>query len=457
MGLADDAADEVAVDLEVVEGQALEVVEGAESRAEVVQREPAAAGAQPVGEGLGLLDVGDRRRLRQLEDQTRGIDAGVRQRALDERGDPGIADRLAREVDVEHEPAARARVLGDQLDRLARDPAVDLLDQAEALGDVEERARRERLAALLGPEPQQQLVLADLVLPQVEDRLAVEEQAILFERRADRSASASRADTCSRRPRPGSYSATRFRPACLASYIARSAKASTSAAREAVEQGDPDAGRDMDRLVAEHRDLPAQGLDDPVGHDLRLVGVRLGKEHGELVSAHPRQDVRLAHAMPQRPGDALEEIVARLVAEGVVDVLEIVQIDHEHRALGAVARHPLGLPGQLLLEAAPVEETGQEIVIDQVLEAFRQLLPLRDVLNLGDDIERPCPDRRGRATRSAAPRGNGPRRGGSASRPGSWESGRRGAPAGSPRRDRRRRDASWPEASSPSARPGCAR
>ena len=94
----------------------------------------------------------------------------------------------------------------------------------------------------------------------------------------------------------------------------------------------------MDRLVAEHCDLLAQGLDDSIGHDLCLVGIRLRKQHGELVSAHPRQDVRLAHAMPERPGDALEEIIARLVAEGVVDVLEVVQIDHEHRALGAIAR-----------------------------------------------------------------------------------------------------------------------
>ena len=91
--------------------------------------------------------------------------------------------------------------------------------------------------------------------------------------------------------------------------------------------------------------------------------------------------------MPQRARHALEEVVARLVAEGVVDVLEVVQVDHEHGARGAVARHPLGLPGQLLLETPPVEEPGQEIVIDQVLEALRQLLALGDVLDLRDDIE----------------------------------------------------------------------
>jgi hypothetical protein len=84
---------------------------------------------------------------------------------------------------------------------------------------------------------------------------------------------------------------------------------------------------------------------------------------------------------------ALEKVVARHVAEGVVDLLEVVQVDHQHRARGAVARHPLGLPGRLLLETAPVGEPGQEVVVDEVLEALRQLPPLGDVLDLGDDVE----------------------------------------------------------------------
>jgi len=85
---------------------------------------------------------------------------------------------------------------------------------------------------------------------------------------------------------------------------------------------------------------------------------------------------------PHRGRHALEKVVARLVAEGVVDVLEVVQIDHQHGAGGAVARHPLGLPGQLLVEMAPVGEPGQEVVIDKEPEALRQLLSLGDALNL---------------------------------------------------------------------------
>jgi len=69
------------------------------------------------------------------------------QRGLGERGHLGIADRLAREVDVQHEPSPRPLVLGDQGDRLACDPAIDGLNQSGALGDIEEGAGQERLAA----------------------------------------------------------------------------------------------------------------------------------------------------------------------------------------------------------------------------------------------------------------------------------------------------------------------
>src|SRR4249919_423286 len=85
---------------------------------------------------------------------------------------------------MEHELDPRASMLGNQRDCLARDPAVDGLDQAGPLGTVEKGAGRERLTLLL-LEPQQQLVLADLIRAEVEDGLTVGDQAIFFERLTD--------------------------------------------------------------------------------------------------------------------------------------------------------------------------------------------------------------------------------------------------------------------------------
>jgi hypothetical protein len=162
---------------------------------------------------------------------------------------------------------------------------------------------------------------------------------------------------------------------------------------QAVEGGDSHAGGDVDAAVPEHRHLPAHRLHDAVGHDLRLTGIRLGEEHGELVPPHARQDVGLPFAMAQGTGNGAEEVVARLVAEGVVDVLEVVQIDHEDGAIGSVPQHALGFAGDLLLEPLPVEETGEEVVVDEVLQTCRQPLALGDVLDLGEEVGRsaaPC-------------------------------------------------------------------
>ena len=56
-------------------------------------------------------------------------------------------------------------------------------------------------------------------------------------------------------------------------------------------------------------------------------------QHDELVAAQARDRVALAQVMPQAPRDVLQQPVARLVAEAVVDVLEAVEVDEEQREL----------------------------------------------------------------------------------------------------------------------------
>ena len=157
MTLRGERADEVAVDLEVVERQVLQVVEGGEAGAEVVEREAAAEPGQALREGAGLLHVGDRGGLGDLEHEAARIDAGERDLALHELRDRQVAHRLARDVDLEAHV-----VLGEQVDRLARHPLVDLLDQAEALRGVDEGGGHDDLA-VVADHAQQQLVLGDRV------------------------------------------------------------------------------------------------------------------------------------------------------------------------------------------------------------------------------------------------------------------------------------------------------
>src|SRR5687767_14053259 len=93
--------DEVAVDLQVVEGEVFQVVEGAEARAEVVEREAAAELLDALGEPARRLEVGDRGRLAHLDDEAAGIDTGLRQRARQGGWQLLAGDRLARDVDLE--------------------------------------------------------------------------------------------------------------------------------------------------------------------------------------------------------------------------------------------------------------------------------------------------------------------------------------------------------------------
>src|SRR5581483_2355372 len=75
---------------------------------------------------------------------------------------------------------------------------------------------------------------------------------------------------------------------------------------------------------------------------------------------------------------------ARAVAEAVVDVLEVVEVEQEHRAAVPVARSA-GHPGRdLLREASPVEQPGQGVVVGQLAQARLAALALGDVAEAPD-------------------------------------------------------------------------
>ena len=52
-------------------------------------------------------------------------------------------------------------------------------------------------------------------------------------------------------------------------------------------------------------------------------------QDGELVAAEPRDRVRRPHGFAQPGGDLLQHLVARGVAEAVVDGLEIVEVEED--------------------------------------------------------------------------------------------------------------------------------
>ena len=77
-----------------------------------------------------------------------------------------------------------------------------------------------------------------------------------------------------------------------------------------------------------------------------------------------RKAKSLARIVPsQQRGDGLQRAVARRVAVGVVDALEVVEVAEGQDEAPAVAQGALDLGAQLAHEGAPVEQPGERVAI----------------------------------------------------------------------------------------------
>jgi hypothetical protein len=94
-----------------------------------------------------------------------------------------------------------------------------------------------------------------------------------------------------------------------------------------------------------------------------LAGARQGhahEHHGKLLASDPAHDITGAQVFAQQGREAAQHLVAGGVAVDIVDLLEVVQVEHQHMA-GAGRPVPLQHPSCLLEEALPVEQTGEAI------------------------------------------------------------------------------------------------
>ena len=135
---------------------------------------------------------------------------------------------------------------------------------------------------------------------------------------------------------------------------------------------------------------------------LRVGGLALGglgriPDHVVFVATDAEGEVRAAHDLGEEPGQLGQELVARGVPVGVVDRLEVVEVDERDR------QRPLpGLDG--------LEEAAERL--DAGVHLLEQLGVGRLAVNGGDDVQlgaeaglvRSAPGRGSPATRTSAPR-----------------------------------------------------
>ena len=147
------------------------------------------------------------------------------------------------------------------------------------------------------------------------------------------------------------------------------------------EQRDPDAGAGVELLAVEHERL-AEAVDQTAGQRARLLGVAdVGLQDHELVAAEPADRVGLAQAGMQALGRRLEQQIAAGQAEGVVDALEAVEVEQQHRGDAVGAPRPRERMVEVVAEQRPIGQPGQRVV--PRLVAHLRLGPLQ----LGD-VER---------------------------------------------------------------------
>jgi hypothetical protein len=128
--------------------------------------------------------------------------------------------------------------------------------------------------------------------------------------------------------------------------------------------GDAERAGDADAAgAARDVELFAGGA-KPLGQAAGAVARRFRAQHDELLAADAGQQLLRAEqaleAVRQRP----QHGVAADVAVGVVDPLEVIDVEQDQRQRTRVAAGALELAIELFLEAAPVEDVGQAVADD---------------------------------------------------------------------------------------------
>ena len=135
-----------------------------------------------------------------------------------------------------------------------------------------------------------------------------------------------------------------------------------------VDHGDADAGADDDGMAADR--VGRAQRPDHAARDLvqRAMVRRRGGDHGELIATQARNKIVAAHDMRKPQCHIADELVTDRMAERIVDVLEVIEVDvkHRHRCAAAsdVGDHRL----QPLAEEIPVRQAAQRVVQREIAQ-----------------------------------------------------------------------------------------
>ncbi len=371
-GRLDDPLDQAPVQFQYVHREPPQGVGGRVAAAEPVEGDP---DAEPPQHGEALLQGVLRDRavtVGQLQDEAAGGQSVTGQERLDGvRGRRAVEQAAGAEADDDGCGVAGAVAFGGLGDGLLQGPAAQLGGPVAVVRDAEELGRGEEYA-LAGAPAGLRGDGGDLAGGEVDDRLVEQGELAGVERGAEPGGQFGLADDVGLHLRGVEHD-----PVLAGGLGAVHGEVGVAQEFSGVlarfGEGDADAGGDADIVAVDGVGL-GEAFAEAVGEflDVAFAGgaVLAGvaeDEGGELVAAEAGGGVPGADGLVEAAGGVDEEFVTGLVADGVVDRLEAVQVDEEDGGAAVAA----AAAGQGLADAAgeqgAVGQVGERVVLGAVL------------------------------------------------------------------------------------------
>ena len=134
-------------------------------------------------------------------------------------------------------------------------------------------------------------------------------------------------------------------------------------------RGDPDADTDLERQLADGEGHTQRSV-QPLGEERGLVRTA-GTENREFVAAEPRERLAGSYLFVQSGCDGLQQRIPGLVPERVVDLLEVVDAEEQHRDGAVLAPRAQDRLSDAVAEQVPVWQVGELVVQGAMLDLLQ--------------------------------------------------------------------------------------